>query len=95
MRAPMGDELMPSQGTSTLPSETHWPSKGSVLQALSRKVQSFKSGITDVLPSSSYDDRRHLSGAGTGPRESGSSSRVVSKSGLSSPPRDESMMRHR
>ncbi|KAJ3907996.1 hypothetical protein F5879DRAFT_1054821 [Lentinula edodes] len=114
-----GDDLMPSQGTSTLPSETHWPSKGSVLQALSRKVQSFKSGITDVLPSS-YDDRRHLGGAGTGPRESGSSSRVVSKSGLSgyipdisswaatdsmniadslmavgSPPRDESMMRHR
>ncbi|KAJ3811982.1 hypothetical protein F5876DRAFT_75281 [Lentinula aff. lateritia] len=79
-----GDELMPSQGTSTLPLETHWPSKGSVLQALSRKVQSFRSGITDVLPSSSsYDDRRQLSGAGTGPRESGSSSRVVSKSGLS------------
>ncbi|KAJ4486463.1 hypothetical protein C8R41DRAFT_768738 [Lentinula lateritia] len=78
-----GDDLIPSQGTSTLPLETHWPSKGSVLQALSRKVQSFKSGITDVLPSSSYDDRRHLSGAGTGPKESRSSSRVVSKSGLS------------
>ncbi|KAJ4479042.1 hypothetical protein J3R30DRAFT_3702071 [Lentinula aciculospora] len=74
------DESMSSQGTSTLPLETAWPSKGSVLQALSRKVQSFKSGIADVLPSS-YDDRRQSSGVGSRP-ESTSSSRAVSKSGL-------------
>jgi hypothetical protein len=68
------------------PLEQAWPSKGSVLEALSRRVQSFKSGITDVvLPSSSHDDRRNLpvspppppSSAGPGPgsgnrRESGS-----------------------
>ncbi|KAE9407242.1 hypothetical protein BT96DRAFT_914824 [Gymnopus androsaceus JB14] len=80
------------------PSEPAWPTKGSVLDALSRRVQSFKSGITDVLPS--YDDRRHpipipIPGPGretlaapapagpTSSSKSKSSSRTVSKSGLS------------
>lgn len=44
--------------------------RGSVLEALSRRVQSFKSGISDVLPSSSlvaqvYDDRRLSAGPGS------------------------------
>ncbi|KAF9067686.1 hypothetical protein BDP27DRAFT_1328526 [Rhodocollybia butyracea] len=51
----MGDETMTHEGSAT-PAEPAWPSKSSVLQALSRKVQSFRSGITDVLPSS-YDER--------------------------------------
>lgn len=44
--------------------------RGSVLEALSRRVQSFKSGISDVLPSSSlvaqvYDDRHLSAGPGS------------------------------
>ncbi|KAJ3788914.1 hypothetical protein GGU10DRAFT_344963 [Lentinula aff. detonsa] len=84
-----GDESISSPGPSLLPpltgatgaAGTAWASKGSVLQALSRKVQSFKSGITDALPSS-YDDRRYSSSTRPGARESRTSSRTVSKSGL-------------
>ncbi|KAJ3964231.1 hypothetical protein EV361DRAFT_942574 [Lentinula raphanica] len=82
------DESISIQGPSSsslavpLAGTAAWPSKGSVLQALSRKVQSFKSGIADALPSS-YDDRRYPSSTASGPKESRTSSRAVStKSGL-------------